>query len=75
MTDISSLFTAGTLLSIGGLVLYLFHSDNQTQEETTIEETTMEEPVIEEPIMEEQHKKGKTRANRKRQRGITRRRY
>jgi hypothetical protein len=75
MTEISSLFTAGTLLSIGGLGLYLFHSDNQIQDETNMEEPITEEYVMEEPVIEEKHKKGKTRANRKRQRGITRRRY
>ena len=71
-----SLLAAGTLLSIGGLGLYLYQANGKEEGEETMEKPIkMEEPVKMEETTVEEKQKPKTRTNRRRQRGITRKRY
>ena len=69
----SDIFAIGSLVSVGALGIYLYQTNS---DDTNDHEKSEDEPKVEDevPTMEEKQKT-KTRTNRKRQRGITRRRY
>ncbi len=69
----SDIFAIGSLVSVGALGIYLY----QTNSEEDTEDKVKDEPKVmeDEPAIVEEDKKTKTRTNRKRQRGITRKRY
>jgi hypothetical protein len=66
------MFAIGSLVSVGALGIYLY----QTNSEEDTEDKVKDEPKLEDEVPRlEEDRKTKTRTNRKRQRGITRRRY
>ena len=69
----SEMFAIGSLVSVGALGIYLY----QTNSEEDTEDKVKDDPKVEDEksAIVEEDKKTKTRTNRKRQRGITRRRY
>ena len=68
----SDMFAIGSLVSVGALGIYLY----QTNTEEDTEDKVKDEPKVEDEVpRSEEDKKTKTRTNRKRQRGITRKRY
>jgi len=69
----SDIFAIGSLVSVGALGIYLYQTNSEEDTETQVKD---EPKVVEdEPPKVEEIQKTKTRTNRKRQRGITRRRY
>ena len=69
----SDIFAIGSLVSVGALGIYLYqtNSEEDTEDKVKDEAKLIEDEV---PTIEEKQKT-KTRTNRKRHRGITRRRY
>lgn len=81
MSDIGSLFAAGTLLSLGGLGLYLYQSneDDETKENIELkiddEETTNDEDEAEVPVRSSVRKSKAVRKRPTSKQTNTRRRY
>lgn len=68
----SDIFAIGSLVSVGALGIYLYQTNSEEDTETQVKD----EPKLEDEVPRlEEDRKTKTRTNRKRQRGITRRRY
>jgi hypothetical protein len=68
----SDIFAIGSLVSVGALGIYLYQTNSEEDSEDKVKD---EAKVEDESPKLEDDKKTKTRTNRMRQRGITRKRY
>ncbi len=71
----SDIFAIGSLVSVGALGIYLYQTNSEEDPEDPEDKVKDEAKVEPELPSVEEDKKTKTRTNRKRQRGITRKRY